>query len=181
VHGGGSGVGTASILLLKEAGARSIVTAGSDEKCNQCLKLGADVALNYNKAPFATQVKTATNGRGVDIILDSIGAAYLPANIESLAQGGRLVLIGLMKGNKSEIDLMPVLRKHLKIMGSTLRSRSEAEKSEIVSAFVNMNAPALEQGRLRPPIYKVVPASEAAAAHRMMQASKHFGKIILSF
>jgi NADPH:quinone reductase len=181
VHGGGSGVGTASILLLREIGARSIVTAGSDEKCNQCLKLGADIALNYNKAPFATQVKTATNGRGVDIILDSIGAAYLMPNIESLAHGGRLVLIGLMKGNKSEIDLMPVLRKHLKIMGSTLRSRPEAEKAEIVSAFVNINAPALAQGRLRPPIYKVLPASEAAAAHRMMQASEHFGKIILKF
>jgi putative PIG3 family NAD(P)H quinone oxidoreductase len=181
VHGGGSGVGTASILLLKEIGARSIVTAGSDEKCNQCLKLGADVALNYKKAPFATQIKTTTIGRGVDIILDSIGAAYLGANIESLAQGGRLVLIGLMKGNKSEIDLMPVLRKHLKIMGSTLRSRSEAEKAEIVTAFVNTNAPALEQGRLRPPIYQVLAASEAGAAHRMMQASEHFGKIILKF
>jgi NADPH:quinone reductase-like Zn-dependent oxidoreductase len=117
----------------------------------------------------------------VDIILDSIGAAYLPANIESLAHGGRLVLIGLMRGNKSEIDLLPVLRKHLKIMGSTLRSRSEAEKGEIVRAFVNMNAPALEQARLRPPIYQVLPASEAAAAHRMMQASEHFGKIILKF
>src|SRR5579872_1346231 len=181
IHGGGSGVGTASILLLKEVGARTIVTAGSDEKCNQCLKLGADIALNYNKAPFATQVKTATNGRGVDIILDSIGAAYLPANIESLAHGGRLVLIGLMKGNKSQIDLMPVLRKHLKIMGSTLRSRAVAEKAEIVTSFVNMNAPALAQGRLRPPIYKVFPASEAAAAHRAMQASEHFGKIILKF
>jgi len=181
IHGGGSGIGTASIMLLKEIGARIIVTAGSDEKCNQCLRLGADVALNYNQAPFATQMKTATNGRGADIILDSIGAAYLPANIESLAHGGRLVLIGLMKGNKSEIDLLPVLRKHLKIMGSTLRSRSEAEKAEIVSTFVNTNAPALEQGRLRPPIYKVIPASQAADAHRMMQASEHFGKIILKF
>jgi len=181
IHGGGSGIGTASILLLKEAGARSIVTAGSDEKCNQCLKLGADVAINYNSAPFATQIKTVTNGRGVDIILDSIGAAYLMPNIESLAHGGRLVLIGLMKGNKSEIDLMPVLRKHLQIMGSTLRSRAEAEKAEIVTAFLNRHAAPLEQGRLRPPIYKVVPASEAAAAHRMMQASEHFGKIILKF
>jgi len=181
IHGGGSGVGTAAILLLKEAGARSIVTAGSDEKCHQCLQLGADIAINYNQAPFATQVKAATNGRGVDVILDSIGAAYLPPNIESLAHGGRLVLIGLMKGNKSEIDLLPVLRKHLKIMGSTLRSRSEAEKGEIVTAFLNKNAPALEQGRLRPPIYKVVPASQAADAHRMMQASEHFGKIILKF
>jgi tumor protein p53-inducible protein 3 len=181
IHGGGSGVGTASILLLKEAGARSIVTAGSDEKCNQCLKLGADVAINYNSAPFATQIKTVTNGRGVDIILDSIGAAYLMPNIESLAQGGRLVLIGLMKGNKSEIDLMPVLRKHLQIMGSTLRGRSEAEKAEIVTVFLDRQAAPLQQGRLRPPIYKVVPASEAAAAHRMMQASEHFGKIVLKF
>jgi putative PIG3 family NAD(P)H quinone oxidoreductase len=181
VHGGGSGVGTASILLLKEAGARSIVTAGSDEKCNRCLKLGADIALNYNTAPFASQIKTVTNGRGVDIILDSIGAQYLMPNIESLAHGGRLVLIGLMRGNRSEIDLMPVLRKHLKIMGSTLRSRSEAEKAEIVTSFMHHNAAALEQGRLRPPIYKVVPASEAAEAHRMMAASEHFGKIILKF
>src|SRR5579862_7959848 len=181
IHGGGSGIGTASIMLLKEIGARIIVTAGSDEKCNQCLRLGADVALNYNQAPFATQMKTATNGRGADIILDSIGAAYLPANIESLAHGGRLVLIGLMKGNKSEIDLMPVLRKHLKIMGSTLRTRAEAEKAQIVTSFMNMFAPALAQGRLRPPIYKVFPASQAAEAHRMMQASEHFGKIILKF
>jgi tumor protein p53-inducible protein 3 len=181
VHGGGSGVGTASILLLKEAGARSIVTAGSDAKCQQCLKLGADIAINYNSGPFPAQVKTATNGRGVDVILDSIGGAYLMPNLESLAHGGRLVLIGLMKGGKSEIDLVPVLRKHLRIFGSTLRSRSEAEKAEIVSAFVNRYAAPIERGRLRPPIYKVIPATQAGEAHRLMQASEHFGKIILKF
>ena len=113
VHGGGSGVGTASILLCKEAGVRSIVTAGNDAKCEQCLKLGADVAINYNSGPFPAAVKTATNGRGADVILDSIGAAYLGPNLEALAHGGRLVLIGLMKGARTEIDLTAVLRRHL--------------------------------------------------------------------
>ncbi len=181
IHGGGSGVGTASILMLKESGGRSIVTAGSDEKCRRCLELGADVAINYRSGPFAPQVKTATNGRGADVILDSIGAAYLQQTIECMAQNGRLILIGLMKGARSEIDLLPLLRRHLRIYGSTLRSRPEAEKGEIVSAFVNHFAAALESGRLRPPIYKVIPASVAPEAHRIMQASEHFGKIVLSF
>ncbi len=179
IHGGGSGVGTASIQLLREAEARSIVTAGSDAKCEQCLKFGADVAINYKKGPFAPAVKTATSGRGADVILDSIGASYLPQNIEALAQGGRLVLIGLMTGTKSEIDLAAVLRRHLRIFGSTLRTRPAAEKAAIVSAFLARFGTALNAGRLRPPVYKTLPASEAPAAHRMMQASQHFGKIIL--
>ena len=181
VHGGGSGVGTASIQLLKEAGVRSIVTAGSDEKCAQCLKLGADFALNYKSAPFADGVKAATGGRGVDVILDSIGGAYLGGNIESLAQGGRLVLIGLMNGTRAELDLMAVLRRHLQIYGSTLRTRPATEKQEIVAAFLKRFGAALEAGRLRPPIYRVIPATDAPTAHRMMQASEHFGKIVLSF
>jgi len=181
IHGGGSGIGTASILMLKEAGVRVIVTAGSDEKCEQCRKLGADVAINYKSGPFAPAVKAATDGRGVDAILDSIGGAYLAGNIESLAQGGRLVLIGLMSGTRAEIDLAAVLRRHLRIYGSTLRSRPPAEKAQIVSAFVERFGPALEAGRLRPSIYKVLPATDAPAAHRMMQASEHFGKIVLRF
>ncbi|MDB5107062.1 MAG: putative quinone oxidoreductase, partial [Candidatus Binatus sp.] len=181
VHGGGSGVGTASIQLLKEARARSIVTAGSDAKCEQCLKLGADVAINYKSGPFPAAVKAATNNRGVDVILDSIGGAYLPLNIESLAQGGRLVLIGLMNGARAEIDLAAVLRRHLKIIGSTLRTRPVEEKASIVSSFLAQFGAALEAGRLRPPIYKSLPASEAATAHRMMQSSEHFGKIVLTF
>ena len=179
VHGGGSGVGTASIQLLGEAGARSIVTAGSDAKCEQCLKFGADVAINYNAGPFTPQVKTATNNRGVDVILDSIGAAYLSANLEALAQGGALVLIGMMKGMKTEIDLSIVLRRHLRIYGSTLRTRAAADKAQIVSAFLERFGAALEAGRLRPPIYKVLPLEQAAEAHRLMQASEHFGKIVL--
>jgi putative PIG3 family NAD(P)H quinone oxidoreductase len=181
IHGGGSGIGTSSILLLKLAGVRVIVTAGSDEKCEQCSKLGADVAINYKSGPFAPAVKAATDGRGVDAILDSIGASYLAGNIESLAQGGRLVLIGLMSGARAEIDLAAVLRRHLKIFGSTLRMRPAAEKAQIVAAFLAQFGAALEAGKLRPPIYKVVPAADAPAAHRMMQASEHFGKIVLKF
>jgi putative PIG3 family NAD(P)H quinone oxidoreductase len=181
IHGGGSGVGTASIQLLKEARARSIVTAGSDAKCEQCLKLGADVAINYNLGPFPASVKTATNGCGVEVILDSIGGPYLPGNLESLAHGGRLVLIGLMKGTHAEIDLSAVLRRHLKIFGSTLRTRPASEKAQIVTAFLKQFGAPFEAGRLRPPIYKAIPASEAPTAHRMMQASEHFGKIVLKF
>src|SRR5271156_2254430 len=181
IHGGGSGIGTASIMMLKEAGVRVIVTAGTDEKCEQCRKLGADVAINYKSGPFAPAVKAATEGRGVDAILDSIGGAYLAGNIESLAQGGRLVLIGLMNGTRAELDLAAVLRRHLKIFGSTLRMRPAAEKAAIVTAFLNQFGPALEAGKLRPPIYKVIPAAEAPTAHRMMQASEHFGKIVLKF
>jgi putative PIG3 family NAD(P)H quinone oxidoreductase len=179
IHGGGSGVGTASIQLLGEAGARSIVTAGSDAKCEQCLKFGADVAINYNAGPFAPQVKAATNNRGADVILDSIGAGYLSANLEALAHSGALVLIGMMKGGKAEIDLSTVLRRHLRIYGSTLRTRPVSEKAQIVSAFIERFGPALEAGRIRPPIYKVLPLEQAAEAHRLMQASEHFGKIVL--
>jgi putative PIG3 family NAD(P)H quinone oxidoreductase len=179
IHGGGSGVGTASIQLLREAGARSIVTAGSDAKCEQCLKFGADVAINYNAGPFAPQVKAATNNRGADVALDSIGAAYLSANLEALANGGALVLIGLMKGAKVEIDLSTVLRRHLRIFGSTLRSRPAVEKARIVGACLERFGAALNAGRLRPPIYKVLPLADAPEAHRLMQSSEHFGKIVL--
>jgi putative PIG3 family NAD(P)H quinone oxidoreductase len=179
VHGGGSGVGTASIQLLNLAGARSIVTAGSDAKCEQCLKFGASVAINYNSGPFAPKVKAATSDRGADVILDSIGAAYLMPNIEALAQGGRLVLIGVMKGAKSELDLSQVLRRHIKIIGSTLRTRSTAEKAQIVSAFLARFGSDLESGAIRPALYRTLPLAEAAQAHRIMQSSEHFGKIVL--
>jgi tumor protein p53-inducible protein 3 len=179
IHGGGSGVGTASIQLLGLAHARSIVTAGSDAKCEQCLRFGADVGINYNAGPFAPKIRAATNERGADIILDSIGGAYLAQNLETLANGGRLVLIGLMKGAKAELDLATVLRRHLRIYGSTLRSRPAAEKAEIVTAFLARFGDALISGQLRLPIYKIFPLAEAAQGHRMMQSSEHFGKIVL--
>lgn len=179
IHGGGSGVGTASIQLLNLAGARSLVTAGSEAKCEQCRNFGAAVAINYNAGPFAPKVKAATSNRGADVILDSIGGAYLMPNIEALAQGGRLVLIGLMKGAKSEIDLSQVLRKHVKIFGSTLRTRSATEKAQIVSGFLARFGRELDAGAIRPPVYRTFPLAQASDAHRMMQASEHFGKIVL--
>jgi putative PIG3 family NAD(P)H quinone oxidoreductase len=179
IHGGGSGVGTASIQLLGLAHARSIVTAGSDAKCEQCLRFGADVAINYTAGPFAPRVRTATNDLGANIILDSIGGAYLAQNLEALANGGRLVLIGLMKGAKAELDLATVLRRHLRIYGSTLRTRPVAEKAEIVTAFLARFGDALTAGQLRPPLYQTLPLADAAQAHRMMQGSEHFGKIVL--
>jgi putative PIG3 family NAD(P)H quinone oxidoreductase len=179
IHGGGSGVGTASIQLLGLAHARSIVTAGSDAKCEQCLRLGADVAINYTAGPFAPKVRTATNDLGANIILDSIGGAYLAQNLEALANGGRLVLIGLMKGVKAELDLATVLRRHLRVYGSTLRTRPVAEKAEIVTTFLTRFGEALTAGQLRPPVYKTLPLADAAQGHRMMQGSEHFGKIVL--
>ena len=179
IHGGGSGVGTAAIALLRQAGARSIVTAGSAEKCERCLQLGADVAINYNDGPFAPKVKAATSGRGANVILDCIGGAYLAPNLEAMAQGGRLVLIGLMKGARAEIDLATVLRRHLRIEGSTLRTRSVEEKARIVEAFVARFGAALESGAVRPAIDCVLPMGQVAEAHRRMQSSAHFGKIVL--
>merc|ERR1712034_78989 len=179
VHGGGSGIGTAAIQMAREAGARVIVTAGSDEKCARCRELGADVAVNYREADFAEAIAEATGGAGVDVILDSIGAPYLEANLASLAVGGRLVLIGLMGGAKAEIGLGALLMRRLQVMGSTLRARPEAEKAELARAFLARFGKALESGAIRPIIDEVLPLDEAAEGHRRMKASAHFGKILL--
>ncbi len=179
VHGGGSGIGTAAIQMAREAGARVIVTAGSDEKCARCRELGADVAVNYREADFAEAITEATGGAGVDVILDSIGAPYLERNLASLAVGGRLVLIGLMGGAKAEIGLGALLMRRLQVMGSTLRARPEAEKAELARAFLARFGKALESGAIRPIIDEVLPLDEAAEGHRRMKASAHFGKILL--
>jgi tumor protein p53-inducible protein 3 len=179
VHGGGSGVGTAAIALLREAGAQCIVTAGSADKCERCLRIGAEVAINYNEGPFAPRVRTATSGHGVDVILDCVGGAYLAPNLEAMAQGGRLVLIGLMKGAHAEIDLAAVMRRHLQIIGSTLRTRSVEAKARIVEAFIQRFGKSLESGAVRPTIDCVLPMAQVAEAHRRMQSSTHFGKIVL--
>ena len=179
VHGGGSGIGTAAIQMAREAGARVVVTAGSDKKCARCRELGADVAVNYREADFAEAVAEATGGAGVDVILDSIGGPYLERNLSSLAVGGRLVLIGLMGGAKAEIPLGALLMKRLHVMGSTLRARPESEKADLARAFVARFGKALESGALRPIIHEVLPLAEAAEGHRRMKASAHFGKILL--
>jgi len=179
VHGGGSGIGTAAIQLLREAGVRSIVTAGSAEKCARCLELGADAALDYSKGPFAPAVLEQTGGAGVDVALDSIGAPYLEQHLACLRVGGRLVLIGLMGGAKAELNLAMLLMKRLSIIGSTLRTRPVAEKAEIVRGFRARFGEALERGRLRPIVDRVMPLAEAQAAHDRVESSAHFGKVVL--
>ncbi len=179
VHGGGSGVGTAAIQLAKAVGARIFVTAGSPEKCERCLALGADRAIDYRRESFAAEARSATDGRGVDVILDPIGGPYLEDNLASLTIGGRLVLIGLMGGAKAELSLAPVLMRRLQVIGSTLRARPVAEKAEIVRAFLTRFGAHLESGRIRPIVDRVLPLAEAAEAHRTMKRSDHFGKIVL--
>jgi putative PIG3 family NAD(P)H quinone oxidoreductase len=179
VHGGGSGVGTASIQLVKAAGAHILITAGSEDKCARCLELGADVAIDYRKENFSERVRQETGGRGVDVVLDSIGAQYFEGNLASLATGGRLVLIGLMGGAKVEANLAVLLARRLHVIGSTLRARPVEEKAAIVAAFERRFGADLDAGRVRPVVDRVLPLEQVAEAHRSMKASEHFGKIVL--
>ena len=178
VHGGGGGVGTAAIRLLREAGHRVIVTAGSEAKCRRCLELGATAAIDYRTEDFAARARELTGG-GVDVILDHIGARYLAANLAALAPGGRLVEIGLMGGAVAELNLAQLLLRRLAVIGSTLRSRSNEDKAAIVEGFRARFGAALARGALRPVVDRVLPLEQAAEAHRLMQASEHFGKIVL--
>jgi len=179
VHGGGSGIGTATIQLAREAGATCIVTAGSDAKCQRCLELGAHRAVNYRTGDFVEGVQEATGGRGADVVLDSIGAPYLKQNLTALAPGGRLVVIGLMGGAKAELSLAPLLVRRLSVIGSTLRARPDAEKAEITAGFRERFGDALAAGRIGPILDRTLPLEEAPEAHRAMKASEHFGKIVL--
>lgn len=179
VHGGGSGIGTASIQLARAAGAHVAVTAGSDEKCRRCRELGADVAVNYREGDFVAAVREASGGKGAHVVLDSIGAPYLERNLASLRVGGCLVLIGLMGGSKAEIGLGPLLVKRLRLVGSTLRTRSDTDKAALVRAFEARFGSDLASGLLAPVVDRVLPMERAGDAHRAMRASEHFGKIVL--
>lgn len=179
VQGGGSGVGTAATTLLKRAGVRVIVTAGSDEKCERCRAHGADVALNYRAGEFATAVRDATDGRGVNVVLDHVGGKYFAQNLDCLAVDGRLVIIGLIGGVKAEINLALMLTRRLRVIGSTLRTRSNADKAAIVSRLLDRFGKDLHAGQIRPVVDRVLPLAEAAEAHRLVQSSAHFGKVVL--
>lgn len=174
IHGGGSGVGTAATTLLKLAKVRVVVTAGSDGKCTRCIEHGADVAINYRIEDFVEKA------RGVDVVLDHIGARYLPRDLEAVATGGRIVIIGSMGGERTaEIDVVKLLGKRAQIIGSTLRSRSIEEKREIVTAFLDRFGTDLRERRIVPVIHSVIPLERAPDAHRLMESSDHFGKIVL--
>ncbi len=180
VHGGSGGIGVTAIQLAAEFGATVYATAGSDEKCAACVKLGAAEAINYRTADFQAEIKRLTEGRGVDVILDMVGAAYLAKNLRCLAMDGRLVFIAFLGGSKAEnIDLTTIMTRRLTLTGSTMRPRTAAQKGAIAAALEAKLWPVLDGGRCAPVIEKVFPLAEAAAAHRLMESSTHIGKIML--
>jgi NADPH2:quinone reductase len=181
VQGGSSGIGVTAIQLARARGARVIVTAGSDDKCAACVALGADHAINYRTQDFVAEVLRVTDGRGVDVVLDMVAGDYVGRELKCLADDGRLALIAVQGGVKSEIDAGLVLRKRLAITGSTLRPRPLAYKTELAHALRAQVWPLIEAGAVKPVIHRVFPAAEAAAAHALMESSTHVGKIVLTW
>ncbi len=179
VHGGAGGIGTTAIQLARAFGARVFATAGTDEKCAACERLGAELAINYRTTDWVTAVGDATGGRGVDVVLDMVGGDYVPRNLELLAVEGRLVQIAFLRSSRVEIDLMHMMRRRLTMTGSTLRPRSPEEKGAIARALEARVWPLIERGLIRPMIHAVFPLARAAEAHRMMEADTHIGKIVL--
>jgi NADPH2:quinone reductase len=180
VHGGTSGIGTTAIQLAKAFGANVIVTAGSDEKCAACRKLGADVAINYNTQDFVAATKAATDGKGANVILDMIAGDYVDRNYDAAAVGGRIVQIAVQGGPKATVTVTRIMLKRLTHTGSTLRARPVAEKAAIARAVETEVWPLIEAGSVKAVIYRTFPLAEAAAAHALMESSAHIGKIVLT-
>ena len=179
-HGGTSGIGTTAIQLAVARGARALATAGSEEKCQACMALGAVHAINYRTTDFVAAVHAQTGGRGVDLILDIMGGSYVPRNLAALAVDGRLVQIGLLEGEPvASVDLRRILGRRLTLTGSTLRARSVEEKGRIADALRREVWPLVAAGRVKPLVAATFPLAEAAAAHRLMESSAHVGKIVL--
>ena len=181
VQGGSSGIGVTAIQLAKAIGCTVIVTAGQDDKCAACVRLGADHAINYRTQDFAAEAKRLTGGRGVDVVLDMVAGDYVAREVECLADDGRLAIIAVQGGTRSTVDTGLVLRKRLAITGSTLRPRSVAYKTALARQLRERAWPLLEAGRVRPVIHQVFPAAQAAAAHALMESSTHVGKIVLAW
>ena len=181
IQGGSSGIGVTAIQMAKAMGAQVMVTAGSDEKCDACLALGADHAINYKTHDFQDEVKRLTGGLGVDVILDMVAGAYVAKEIECLNEDGRLVIIAVQGGIKSEINAGLVLRRRLTVTGSTLRARPVAFKAAIAQACLENIWPLIENGQIKPVIFSTFAAAEAAKAHALMQSNQHIGKIVLTW
>ena len=179
VHGGSSGIGTTAIQFAKAFGAHVIATAGSAEKCNAILGIGADMAIDYQQEDFVEGVKSATEGRGADVILDMVGGDYIARNIKAAAPDGRIVQIAFLKGSKVEINLMPVMLKRLTFTGSTLRTRSPEFKRRIAEILEAKIWPLIEKGKIRPVMFKTFALDQAGDAHRLMETNTHIGKIVL--
>ena len=180
VQGGSSGIGVTAIQMAAATGNRVFATAGSDEKCAACIKLGAEKAINYRTQDFATEIKTATGGKGVNVILDMVGGDYVPRELKCLADDGRLVFIAHLRGQKSELDINEVMRRRLTLTGSTLRPRTAEYKAYVAKNLHEKIWPHLESGGMKPVIYKTFALDQAPDAHRLMESSEHIGKIILS-
>ena len=180
IHGGSSGIGTTAIQLAKAFGATVFTTVGNEAKGDACMALGADSAVNYKTTDWVQVFKDATQGRGVDIILDMVGGDYAARNLDLLAVDGRLVQIAFLKSSKVELDLMQVMRRRLTITGSTLRPRSPEEKGQIARALEAKVWPLIEAGKVKPIVHAEFPLDRAADAHAMMEASQHIGKIVLT-
>jgi len=179
VHGGSSGIGTTAIQLAHAFGARVFATAGSPEKCAVCVELGAERAIDYRQEDFTAIVKEATQGRGVDVILDMVGGSYVEKNLRALAVEGRLVQIAFLQGSKVTLDLAHLMVRRQTITGSTLRPRPVADKAAIARRLREKVWPLVETGNVRPVIDRTFPLAEAPVAHRLMESSRHIGKILL--
>jgi NADPH:quinone reductase len=180
VHGGASGIGTTATMLAKAFGARVIVTVGSEEKQEACLRLGADLAINYHSQDFVEETKRFTNGKGADVVVDIIAGDYVARNYKVAALNGRIIQIGVQNGPARELNLMPMLAKRLTHTGSTLRSRSIQEKAQIADELEQNVWPLLEHGKLKPLIFRSFRLEEAAKAHALMESGAHIGKIVLT-
>jgi NADPH2:quinone reductase len=180
VQGGSSGIGVTAIQMAAALGNRVLATAGSDEKCAACLRLGAEKAINYRTQDFAAEVKAATAGRGVDVILDMVGGDYVPRELKCLADDGRLVFIAFLRGAKTELDINELMRRRLVVTGSTLRPRPIEFKGAIAKNLREKVWPLIEAGKIKPEIYKTFLLGEAREAHRLMESSQHIGKLVLT-
>jgi len=181
VQGGSSGIGVAAIQMAKAQGARVIVTAGSNAKCAACVELGADHAINYRTQDFVEQTLQLTEGRGANVVLDMVAGDYLGRELRCMAEDGRLALIAVQGGTRSEVDAGLLLRKRLSLVGSTLRPRSLAYKAALAQGLRETVWPWLEAGQVKPVIHRVFPAAEAAQAHALMESGSHVGKIMLDW
>ena len=180
IHGGSSGIGTTAIMLAKAIGAKVITTAGSEEKCDFCRELGADVAVNYRTQDFVEEVKKATDGKGVNVIMDMVAGPYVQKNFECCARDARIVQIAVMQGSKMELDIRPISFKRIVWTGSALRPRTDAEKTAIAQSLEETVGPFWSAGKCKPVIDSTFPLRDAAKAHARMETSQHIGKIILT-
>jgi putative PIG3 family NAD(P)H quinone oxidoreductase len=179
VHGGTSGIGTMAIQLAADLGAQVVVTSGTDDKCRTALELGATHAINYRDEDFVERIREFTEGRGADVILDVMGAKYLARNVDALADNGRLIIIGMQGGTKAELNIAQLLNKRGAVLATSLRQRPAEEKAAIVASVIEHVWPLIESGRIKPVVDRVLPISEVAQAHSLLDASTHVGKVLL--